>query len=88
MVLRMLVTRCNHYLRHAPRVTGPTTVRRLCSILNQPENLGSVVLCRYHNLTCMAQFAGAGNISISQVRGCAQKGGGRRDKGVFCLQYN
>ncbi|KAK2150053.1 hypothetical protein NP493_2848g00000 [Ridgeia piscesae] len=78
MVLWMLVTRCSHYLRHAPRVTGPTTVS---SILNQPENLGSMALCRYYNLTCTAQFAGAGNISISQVRGCAKKGGGRRDKG-------
>ncbi|KAK2175484.1 hypothetical protein NP493_729g01046 [Ridgeia piscesae] len=38
-------------------------------------------LCRYYNLTCTAQFAGAGNISISQVRGYAKKGGGRRDKG-------
>ena len=85
MVLWMLVTRCSHYLRHAPRVTGPTTVS---SILNQPENLGSMALCRYYNLTCTAQFAGAGNISISQVRGCAKKGGGRRDKGVFCLQSN
>ncbi|KAK2151877.1 hypothetical protein NP493_2537g00001 [Ridgeia piscesae] len=56
------------------------TDNSLCSILNQPENLGSVALCRYYNLTCTAQFAGAGNISISQVRGCAKKGGGRRDK--------
>ncbi|KAK2178210.1 hypothetical protein NP493_554g01000 [Ridgeia piscesae] len=67
MVLRMLVTRCSHYLRHAPRVTGPTTVRRLGSVLVQSENLGSVALYCYHNLTCTAQFAGAGNISISQV---------------------
>ncbi|KAK2191536.1 hypothetical protein NP493_52g02019 [Ridgeia piscesae] len=81
MVLRMLVTRCSHYLRHAPHVTGPTTVSRLCSVLVQSENLGSMALCCYHNLTCMAQFAGAGNISISQVRGYAKKGGGRRDKG-------
>ncbi|KAK2182595.1 hypothetical protein NP493_346g02011 [Ridgeia piscesae] len=52
MVLRMLVTRCSHYLRHAPRVTGPTTtVCRLCSVLVQSENLGSMALCRYHNLT-------------------------------------
>ncbi|KAK2173213.1 hypothetical protein NP493_892g01019 [Ridgeia piscesae] len=63
------------------RVSLDRQQRRLCSILNQPENLGSVALCRYYNLTCTAQFAGAGNISISQVRGYAKKGGGRRDKG-------